>query len=58
MLVSIVSGFLSGLSKGLVFVPVASALTGTHRDCLVVASFGQEPEIQRLVSRGQLTSRY
>ena len=25
--------------------PVASALTATHRDCLIVASFGQEPEI-------------
>ena len=34
------------LFKELVFVPVADALTGTHRDCLIVASFGQEPEIQ------------
>ena len=29
--------------------PVASALTGTPTDCLIVASFGQQPEIQRLV---------
>ena len=35
---------------------VASALMGTHRDCLIVASFGQEPEIQCLVSRGQIIS--
>ena len=53
---SIVAWFLYGLSKELVFVPVASALTGTHRDCLIVASFGQEPEIQHLVSRGQIVS--
>ena len=36
--------------------PVASALTGTPRDCLIVASFGQESEIQHLVSRGQIVS--
>ena len=36
---------LYGLSKGLVFVLVAGALTGTHRNCQVVAFFGQEPEI-------------
>ena len=53
---SIVDWFLYGLSKELMFVPVASALTGTHRDCLIVVSFGQEPEIQRLVSRGQIVS--
>ena len=47
---------LYSLSKALMFVPVASALTDTHRDCLVVASFGQEPEIQRLVSRSQIVS--
>ena len=29
----------SGLYKELVFVPVASALTSTHRDCLIIASF-------------------
>ena len=38
------------------FVPVASALNGTHRDWLIVASFSQEPEIQHLVSRGQIVS--
>ena len=38
------------------FAPVASALTGTQRDCLVVASFGQEPEIQCLTSQGQIVS--
>ena len=53
---SIVAWFLYSLSKELVFVPVASALIGTHRDYLIVASFGQEPEIQRLVSRGQIVS--
>ena len=53
---SIVAWFLYGLSKELVFVPVASVLTGTHRDCRIVASFGQEPGIQRIVSRGQIVS--
>ena len=38
------------------FVPVASALTGAHRDCLVLASFAQQPEIQHLVSQGQIVS--
>ena len=31
------------------FSSVASALVGTHRDCLIVPSLGQEPEIQCLV---------
>ena len=53
---SIVAWFLYGPSKELVFVPVASALTGSNRDCLTVAYFGQEPEIQRLVSRSQIAS--
>ena len=35
---------LYGLSKELVFAPVASALIGTNSDRLIVASFGQEPE--------------
>ena len=41
-----------GVSKKLVFVPVyvASAMTGAHRDCLFLASFTQQPEIQYLVS--------
>ena len=48
---------LYGLSKELVqYVSVASALTGTHRHCLIVASLGQEPEIQSLVSQGQIVS--
>ena len=49
---------LYGLSKERVFVPVhvPSVLTGTHRDSLIVASFGQEPEIQSLVSQGQIMS--
>ena len=58
IVVSIVAWFLYGLSKELVFMPVASALTGTHRDCLIVASFGQ-PEIQLLCgsrARGQIVS--
>ena len=53
---SSVDWFLYSLSKELVIVPVASALTGTHGDCFIVASFGQEPEIQLLVSRGQIVS--
>ena len=36
--------------------PVASALTGSHRDSLIVASFGQEPDIRCLVSQGQIVS--
>ena len=32
-------------AKKLVFVPVASALTGTHRDSLVAASIAQWSEI-------------
>ena len=56
MYVAIVAWFLYGLSKDLMFVPVASALTGTHRDWLIVASFSQEPEIQCLVSRDQIVS--
>ena len=35
------------------FVPVASALTDAHRH---QASFTQQPEIQHLVSRGQIVS--
>ena len=38
------------------FVPVDSALTVAHRDHLVLASIVQWPEIQRLVSRGQIIS--
>ena len=38
------------------FVPVASALIGTHRGCLYLASFSQQPEIQSLVCQGQINS--
>ena len=38
------------------FVPVASTLTGAHGDSLVLVSFAQQPEIQRLVFRGQIIS--
>ena len=38
------------------FVPVASATDGGHRDCPVLASVAQWPEIQPLVSRGQIVS--
>ena len=38
------------------FVPVASATDGGHRDSPVVASVAQWPEIQPLVSRGQIVS--
>ena len=48
--------FCTVCQKKLMFVPVASALTGAHRDCLVLASFAQQPEIQHLVSQGQIVS--
>ena len=38
------------------FVPVASALTGAHRNHQVLASNAQQPEIQPLKSRGQIVS--
>ena len=56
MYVSIVAWFLYSPSKKLVFVPVASATDGGHRDCPVLASVAQWPEIQPLVSRGQIVS--
>ena len=43
-------------SKKLVFMPVASATAGGHRDRPVLASVAQWPEIQPLVSRGQIIS--
>ena len=46
--------FKYSLFKKLTFVPVACVLTGAHRDCLIVASFDQKPEIQCLVSQGQI----
>ena len=36
--------------------PIASATDGGHRDCPVLASVAQWPEIQPLVSRGQIVS--
>ena len=42
--------------KKLVFMPVASATAGGHRDCSVLASVAQWPEIQHLVSKGQIVS--
>ena len=36
--------------------PVASATVGGDRDCLVLASVAQWPEIHPLVSRGQTVS--
>ena len=53
---SIVAWFLYSLTKKLVFVPVASATAGGHRDCPVLASVAQWPEIQHLVSRDQIVS--
>ena len=38
------------MSKKLAFAPVASALTGAHRDYLILVSDAQQPEIQCLVS--------
>ena len=38
------------------FEPIASAMTGAHRNRLVLASYAQQPEIQPLMSRGQIVS--
>ena len=38
------------------FVPIASAMTAAHRDCSAVAFVAQWPEIQPLVSQGQIVS--
>ena len=54
--VSIIAYFLYSQSKKLVFVPVVSALIGAHRHCLVQASITQQPELQPIVSRGQIVS--
>ena len=51
-----VAWFLYNSSKKLVFVPVASATAGGHRDYPVLPSVAQRPEIQPLVSRGQIVS--
>ena len=56
MQVSSVAWFLYVLSKKLVFMPVDSMLTVAHRDHIFLASFIQQPEIQHLVSRGQIIS--
>ena len=56
MQVSSVTCFLYNLSKKLVFVPVASAMTAARRDHLVLSSNTQWPEIQHLVSQGQIVS--
>ena len=53
---STVAWFLYSPSKKLVFLPVASALTGAHRNCLVLASNAQQPEIQPLMLQGQIVS--
>ena len=46
----IVAWFLYSPPKKLVFVPVANATAGGHRDRPVLASVAQWPEIQPLVS--------
>ena len=38
------------------FVPIARAMTAAHRDSPAVASVAQWPEIQPLVSQGQIVS--
>ena len=38
------------------FVPIASAMTGVHRNRLVPASNAQCPEIQPPMSQGQIVS--
>ena len=48
--------FVWSVQEVIVFMPVASALTGALRDCLSVAFIAQEPEIQCIVSRGQIVS--
>ena len=48
--------FLYDLSKELVFVPVASAMTAVHRDRLVLAFYAPRPEIQPLESQDQIVS--
>ena len=48
--------FVLSVQEARVFVPIASALTDAHRDCLFLASFAQQPEIEHLVSRGQIVS--
>ena len=53
---SIVTWFLYSPPKKLVFVPVASAIAGGHRDCPVLASVVPWQEMQYLVSRGQIVS--
>ena len=42
--------------KELVFVPVASTMAGGHRDCTVLASVAQWPDIQPFASRDQIIS--
>ena len=46
-------------TKKLVFMPIASAMAvtvGAHKNCPVLASVAQWPEIQPLVSRSQIVS--
>ena len=49
-----VTCFLYGQSKKLVFVSVAIAVTAVHSDCLALPSNAQWPEMQPLVSWGQI----
>ena len=56
LFMSIVVWFLYRPSKKLVFMPVASATAGGHRNYPVLVSVAQWPEIQPLASRGQLVS--
>ena len=42
--------YLGFIRSKLVFVPVASVLTGAHRDLLFLAYFAQQPEMQGCVS--------
>ena len=56
MQMSTVTCLVYNLSKKLLFVPVASATTAIHRDCLILTSNAQWPEIQPLVSQGQIIS--
>ena len=48
--------FLYNQSKKVVLEPIASAMAGTHRDCLVLDSNDQQPKIQFLASQNQTIS--
>ena len=54
MQVSTVAWFFNSPPKKLVLVPISSAMTGVHRNYLILASNAQCSEIQPLMLRGQI----